>query len=196
MKSERLVPILAAIAVAAMFLIAPDWAQPSPTMNIYAWTDKPSYDLGANGVLTIVIRNDRTDQDLILENITIEYPWFAYVGNKWDGNDTVKPSPPFVLSKSAGNVYKTTVGFTVPTDGRVTGGTSLSSPQIAVVVSVDKSPYEYTSNPSIYVKAVPLYMAFQDMDKIVMLFTLLVVLAIVCTIIIAATIFISKRRPK
>lgn len=196
MKARYLAVMLTIVAVVAeMFLTIPAYAQPSPTVNMYSWTDKPSYDLGEKGVLTIIMRNDRKDQNVILENITVHYPWFAYVGDKWDGNDTIVPSGgPFVLQKGAGNIYKTTVGFSVPTDGRAGGYTSTL--QIAVVAAVDGTPSEYTSTPQIYVKGVPLYMAFQDMDKILTLFTVLVVLIIVCTVIIAATVFISNRRPR
>jgi hypothetical protein len=39
-------------------------------------------------------------------------------------------------------------------------------------------------------------MSLEDMDKIITLFTIQAVLLIICTIIIAATIFLSVRRPR
>jgi hypothetical protein len=169
------------------------YAQIPPTVNIYAWTDKTYYDPGETGSLYIVIRNDRTDTDLILQNISITYPWFAYLGNAWDGNITIAPSPLFVLSKNAGTVYNTTVTFTVPDDGRVFSGFTST---ISIEVVVDKSPYEYSKSVPIYVRSTPVFASLQDMDQITTLFTVLVVLVIVCTIIIAATIFLATRRPQ
>jgi hypothetical protein len=184
------------MAISAIFLTSLAYAEVSQTVNIYAWTDKTSYNPGEKGRLTIVIRNDRTDEDLILNNITILYPWFAYTGEKWEGNDTITPSPPFVLSKNAGNIYKNTVEFTVPSDGRAIGGVFVPSLQIDIKIAVDKSPYQYTKTAPFYIKSTPWYTSLEDMDKIVALFTIQAVLLIICTIIIAATIFLSVRRPR
>jgi len=163
---------------------------------MYAWTDKPGYDLGEKSVLHIVIRNDRTDEDLILQNMTIKYPWFVFTGEKWDGNDTIKPSPPFVLQKNGGNVYTINREFTVPSDGRAMSGIYGGTSQIEIETAVDKPPYRYSKSVAIYVKSVPVFMSIENADKIVTLFTIQVVLLIVCTIIIAATIFLSARRPQ
>jgi len=187
--------MITTMTISAMFLTSLASAQVSPTVNVYAWTDKTYYDPGEKGVLKIVIRNDRTDEDLILQNITITYPWFAYTGEKWEGNDTITATPPPVITKKGG-IYTKSVEFTIPTDGRATSG------DIKIVVAVDKPPYYYpTGHPGyypvpLYVKSTPFYMSFEDMDKILTLFTVQVVLIIVCTIIIAATIFLSARRPR
>ncbi len=187
---------MATIAISAMFLVSSGYAQVPATVNIYAWTDKPNYDLGERSILHIVIRNDRTDEDLILQNMTITYPWFVYTGEKWDGNDTIKPSPLFVLSRNGGNVYTITREFTVPSDGRAISGMSAGMLQINIEIAVDKSPYHYPKSVPIYVKNMPLFMSIENADKIITLFTIQVVLLIVCTIILAATIFLSARRPQ
>jgi len=183
------------ITISAMFLASLAYAQVPTTVNIYTWTDKTNYSPGEKSVLKIVIRNDRTDQDLILQNITILYPWFAYTGEKWEGNDTIKIEPPPVITKNGGT-YTKSVDFTIPADGRAISGIYTQSPQINIVVTVDKAPYQYSRSAPIYIKSTPLYMSFEDMDKLVTLFTIQVVLVIVCTIIIAATIFLSARRPQ
>ncbi|MBS7616789.1 hypothetical protein KEJ45_06295 [Candidatus Bathyarchaeota archaeon] len=165
---------------------------PPETVNIYAWTDKTNYAPGEKGTLTIVIRNDRTDEDLILYNITIIYPWFAYTGDKWEGNDTITVGESLLKN---GGVKTYTKEFTVPNDGR-----ALSSPfgysQISIVATVNTYPYEYSETAYFYVKSTPLYITIEDWDKAVTLFTIQVILIIVCTIIIAATVFLSSRRPK
>ena len=184
--------VFAAAVLLAIFSPTLTSAQPPATVNIYAWTDKTSYDTGEHGKLTIVIRNDRTDEDLILYNITITYPWFTYTGEKWEGNDTVVVNE--AISKNGG-IKTFTREFAVPSDGRAI--TPYYTPaQISIVIQVDKAPFQYTKNPPIYIKSTPLYMSLEDGDKLVTLFTIQVVLLIVCTVIIAATIFLSARRPQ
>jgi len=197
LKMKYLAFMITAMAVSALLLSSSAHAQvPAATVNIYAWTDKPYYNPGDKGVLKIVIRNDRTDTDLILQNITIEYPWFGYMGDRWEGNTTITPSS-IVLSKNGGT-YSTTTEFTVPTDGRA--ATLSTGSTIDIRVAVDKQPYYYPVfgpyTVTLYVRSVPTYTLPEGMDKIVTLFTIQTVLIIVCTIIIAATIFLSARRPQ
>jgi len=196
LKIKHLAMVIIIIAISSAFLISIAHAQPQipATVNIYAWTDKTHYDPGQKGILYIVIRNDRTE-DLILQNITITYPWFGYTGEKWIGNDTIKTDPPPVITKNGG-VYTKNVEFEIPKDGRAIISDIYESASITIDVFVDKYPYKYTDKPPIYVKSTPSFASFEDMDKLVTLFTVLVVLIIVCTIIIAATIFLSARRPQ
>lgn len=191
-KKRYLLTVFAAAALLTIFSPTLTSAQPPATVNIYAWTDKTSYDPGEHGKLTIVIRNDRTDEDLIIYNITITYPWFAYTGEKWEGNDTITVNE--AISKNGGT--KTYAKeFTVPSDGRAVTSMYYTA-QISIVIYVDKAPYQYPKNTPIYIKSTPLYMSLEDGDKLITLFTVQVVLVIVCTVIIAATIFLSARRPQ
>jgi hypothetical protein len=193
LKMKNLAMIIAAIAVSTIFLTSLAYAQaPSTTVNIYAWTDKASYNPGDKGTLKIVVRNDRTDQDLIIKNITVFYPWFVYTGDQWEGNDTITESTPPVIVKKGGT-YTKSVDFNIPADGRITSMYGYQS--IDIRVTVDKSPYQYPTSGyyqvPIYISITPSYM-----DQIVTLFTVQVVLIIVCTIIVAATIFLAMRRPQ
>lgn len=181
------------VAISLIFLTSLAYAEVPANVNIYAWTDKANYDSGERGVLYMVVRNDRKDENLTLENITITYPWFAYTGEKWEGNDTIKPDAALLKD---GGVYVKSVEFEVPNDGRAIYGVYGSTSQINVKFAVDKAPYWYTHSTPIYIKSAPLYMAFEDMDKLITLLTVQVVLLIVCTIIIAATISLSARRPQ
>jgi hypothetical protein len=192
-KGKYLFALMATVTILA--IIAPTLtyaqAEPSPTVNIYAWTDKTSYDPGEKGTLKIVVRNDKTDEDLILYNITIEYPWFSFTGDKWEGNDTIVINE--AISKNGGSKMCTR-DFTVPSDGRAL--MSVYGSTISIRINVDKAPYHYDEHPSIYVKSTPLFISLEDGDKAIMLFTILVVLVIICTIILAATIFLSSRKPQ
>ncbi|MGB9684553.1 MAG: hypothetical protein ACPL1Z_06450 [Candidatus Bathyarchaeales archaeon] len=193
MDKKCLHPLLLGMAVMLMIVsTTPAYAQQIPaTVNIYAWTDKTTYNPGESGKLTVVIRNDRTDQDLILYNVTVVFPWFAYTGEKWEGNYTVTLSPPATLQKNGG-VTKHVVDFTVPSDGRAL----CNSYEVSIRAAVDKAPYHYDGEALIYVKSTPFYVSLENVDKFITLFTVQVILVIICTIIIAAAIFLSARRPK
>lgn len=187
---------IAITAIVTVIFPAPVYGQslqPLETVNIYAWTDKIYYEPGESGKLTIVIRNDGTDFDLILYNITIRYPWFAYTGEKWEGNDTINLSPLPTLEKNGGS-KALAAEFTVPMDGRVT---SLYGPSsILITAYVDKLPYCYNGSAIIYVKSTPFFISIENLDKLITLLTVQIVLLIVCTVIIAAVIFLSPRKPR
>ncbi|MGQ9538608.1 MAG: hypothetical protein ACUVTE_03370, partial [Candidatus Bathycorpusculaceae bacterium] len=86
---------------------------------------------------------------------------------------------------------KRVIDFTVPSDGR-----ALISGKVSIEVAVDKAPYSYDEDVPIYIKSAPLYMSLEDADKLITLFTVQVILVLICAIIIAAAIFLSMRRPK
>ncbi len=191
-KTKCLLTIIVIATIFNMFLPAITYAQLPAQVNIYAWTDKTNYDPGESGKLTIVIRNDRTDVDLILYNITIKYPWFSYNGQKWEGNDTITVGE--TLMKNGG--AKTfTRSFTVPTDGRAAFA-AWNGASIVITARVNEEPYSYIGYATIYVRGLAYPMSIQEWDKIITLLTVQTVLLIVCTIIIAATIFLSTRKPK
>jgi hypothetical protein len=83
-------------------------------------------------------------------------------------------------------VYKfEDITFTVPTDGRgVPTGVSIR-------IGTNKGYVDEGGSYYINVYTAPKYM-----EQVITLFTIQVVLIIVCTIIIAATIFLSARRPQ
>jgi hypothetical protein len=148
--------------------------------EVTVWTDKQKYAAGEKGTLYIAFYNNR-DVAVTIENITITYySWMAYTGEKWVGNETQTVNIP--LSAKSTHVFDD-ITFTVPTDGRAV------STSAYVEIGTDHG-YKYGSG-SINVPEVPSYM-----EQIVTLLTILVVLVIVCTIIIAATIFLSARRPQ
>jgi membrane protein DedA with SNARE-associated domain len=75
----------------------------------------------------------------------------------------------------------------VPNDGRVPSGSS----SIRISVFTDKTTQ--SSTISLSVTSVPFYFSLQNMDQLTMWLTILVALMVVCTLIIAATIFVSLR---
>lgn len=169
-----------AIAFSALTLTMP--VKAAVSIAIYGYVDKTQYMPGDTGTLKIWIVNDGTE-DIILKSVTIKYPWNAFY--IWEGNETIKDINAAILK---GGNWSTTRTFTVPTDGRAKGG--------SINVDVVTSAVPGTKPISITVASAPTYGSLQDMDKLVTLFTVQVVLLIVCTVIIAATIFISVRRPQ
>jgi uncharacterized membrane protein len=151
-------------------------------IEIYGYTDKIQYMPGEKGTVKYWIHNEGTEE-VILKNIIIEYPWHSlYV---WEGNETIKEINTVIL---IGGNWSATATFTIPSDGRAIGG------YVRITVVTDK--VSRSRNIPLNVANAPVYTAFQDMDKIVTLFTVLVVLLIVCTVIIAATMFLAGRKPQ
>ncbi len=177
---KKILPLLMVTALIALVLTP--LANASADFSIYGYTDKTYYKRGEAGTLKFWIYNDG-DQDLILKNITIQYPWYSPI---WGGNETMKSLDQTITVNGNASFSSS---FTVPSDGRAMGG------YIQVKAVTDKhTPFAPEYIP-INVAGAPSYGSLEDMDKIVMLFTVLVVLVIICTVIIAATIFLSARRP-
>jgi len=164
----------------SMLLLAPLANAQPPTVTV--WTDKSEYAPGETGTLHVVFYNGRTSAVTIEEIEIILTEWRAYINDEWQGNQTIEVNQA-VVSKG---VYRKEITFTVPTDGRARS----TSGDITIKTTELGNVYPLW-NPYIYVTYTPKYM-----EQIITLFTILVVLSIVCTIIIAATIFLSARRPK
>jgi hypothetical protein len=177
---RKLLLIFMAIAFSAIVFTAP--ANAVASIEIYGYVDKPQYMPGDTGTLKIWVVNDGTE-DVILKSVTIKYPWNVFY--IWEGNETLKDINSAILK---GGNWSTTRTFIVPMDGRAKGG--------SITVDVVTSAVSDSKSISINVASAPAYESLQDMDKLVTLFTVLVVLLIVCTVIIAATMFLSTRKPQ
>jgi len=182
LKEKLFLSILMSTLVALSFAAS---VRAAPSIQIFSYVDKPQYKPGDTGTLYIWIYNDGTE-DVILKNITIEYPWHDYY--VWEGNETIKDINTAVL---IGGNWSTTSTFTVPTDGRAI---AVGIPEIRIRAVTDKTTE--TRDIPISIASVPVATTIQDMDKLTTLFTIMAVLLIVCTLIIAATIFLSARRPQ
>ncbi len=166
-------------------LFAPLAQAGGPSEIVTAWTDKHEYSPGQTGKLYIAYNNIKEDP-VTIRNITVVFSeWWAYVNDAWVGNLTYKPSEDEkTIAEHTTRVFE--ISFTVPSDGRA----RWTEAEIEVYTNLPYSD-EPSRNPQISVFETPVYM-----DQIITLFTIQVVLLIVCTIIIAATIFLSARRPQ
>ena len=109
-------------------------------VEIYAWTNRASYQPGGQGKLYITIKNDRDDA-ITIYNITVIFPWHTYVEDHWEGNITIKDIDEAITGK--GGTYSTEVEFSVPNDGRALwGGTAY----ITVMTDALSWPYSGSAN--------------------------------------------------
>jgi len=148
------------------------------------WTDKPEYGPGESGTLSFAYLNLK-GRTIAIKKITIVFThWQAYKNGQWEGNQTIEVNRALVVDE----LYQNSTKFTVPSDGRAT------TTWLEITIQTDEfgdDSYWYPDTPAIPVILTPRYM-----EQIVTLFTIQEVLIIVCTIIVAATVFLSSRKPK
>lgn len=190
----KIVALILMISAASILLSTV--SAPPPFTNatgVIAYTKNMQYMPGETGTLYVVVLNNKLDP-IEIKNITILYSWFTYAKDKgWIGNDTIILSSTEKTLPSGGGKFEKEVQFSIPNDGSLLSSTS----PYADITVYDKDGNVIASTTASIKVAVPsLYMGVQDVDKLTTLFTVQVVLLIVCTIIIAATIFLSARRPQ
>ncbi|MGB9778798.1 MAG: hypothetical protein ACP5LB_02435 [Candidatus Bathyarchaeia archaeon] len=175
--------ILALSLIILSMLLYISIAKAQEPNEVTAWTNKQEYAPGEKGTLYIAFYNNRNEA-VAVKNVTlIYYAWRAYIGGAWVGNETYTMDVPLSgkTTKLLNDVVEIT--FTVPTDGRAV------ETNVGVIVGTDKG-YEYGG------ATIKIVETSRYMEQIVTLFTIQAVLLIVCTVIIAATIFLSARRPQ
>ena len=150
-------------------------------VRIYGYVDKAQYQSGDEGKLKIWIVNEG-DEDLILQNISVTYPWNSYL--PWEGNESLEKLGKVVLIEG-NTTYE--FDFTIPSDGR-----AISWGSISIYVETDKDTESTTIPMSI--ASPPTRLEVKDMDNVITLFTVQIVIAIIAALIIAAAVFLSGRR--
>lgn len=182
MKMKSIPLTLLAISILAATVLAPSHA--SISVGIYARTDKASYVPGDSGTLFITVRNEGT-QSFAVRNVSITYPWKAFITDHWDGNSTNSISP--VAALAAGQTYNTQYTFTVPTDGRAStlfGGTIMIGVGTDIGSSSSSTGTTYsTTAPIVYAIAtyqpISLASSLLPIIEIVLLGVAVVMLALV-----------------
>jgi hypothetical protein len=171
--------------IALAILVFSPAANASATTTLYGYTDKTSYMPGDTVTVYFYIHNYGPDQ-IVLANVTVIYPWYNII---LGGNQTIDAKNA-VLTQ--GKNWNSSATFTIPTDGRASGDTIDFSFAYVIGSTV------YTGSGSVNfplisgVTALPLNI----MDNLVTVLTVETVLLIISALIIAAAIFLSKRRPK
>ncbi len=108
----------AKLALFILFLtlsgVAPTRGQSSSSPYLQITLDKSVYYPGDSGKAMVDVR-DTLPYDIYVYNITVSFPWKAYINGHWDGNQTI------IVNHSipSGSWLPTiTVSFTVPNDSR------------------------------------------------------------------------------
>lgn len=181
---RKIIVILTMTLLSMILFVSSTKVQAAPKeFYIYAWVDKLQYLPGDSGTLHVTIRND-LDDEVYVYNITIIYPWHAYVIDHWEGNDTIEIKDSV---KRDGGVLNKEFTFEVPKDGKAL----FTSDEIDVVVYTDELDEQGPDSPVlISVANPPVHMAVTDMD---VWMTSLTVAIVICTIILAIVFFLSTR---
>lgn len=124
---------LLVLGIIGTFAIAPIHATYFAVAS--ARVDKSSYLPGDSGTLYVTVRNTGT-QAVTVKNITIVYPWMAYITDHWEGNTTIlNINQPLSQNQN----YNGQFSFTIPTDGRGHSG------DISITVATDvPEPSQYS----------------------------------------------------
>jgi hypothetical protein len=179
--------LLVCLAIILVSLVSAPFARAAPDVSIYGYTDKTQYRPGETVMLKFWILNNGPE-GIFLKNVTLQYPWYSPL---WGGNNTIEYGTTTGLEN--GQNRSESDSFTIPTDGRAA---LVGSLRIRVYYQVGSFvTYEEQTLP-LNVASVQVPAILQDMDKVTTLFTVLVVLLLVCTGIIGAAIFLSTRRPQ
>lgn len=186
MKTKIASITVLAIALASFLTMVPAPAHGSFIATIYGWTDKASYVPGDSGVLHITVRNQGT-QAFTVRNITVDYPWMAFVTDHWDGNFTTANINNAV---AAGQNYNTQYSFTVPTDGRATFGGGVASISVGTDIGSNGSFQDGTARISL---ALPAYQPLSLTNSILPILTV-VLLGIAVVMLALVWMGINKQK--
>lgn len=187
MKTKIASVTVLAIALAAILTSTP--VHGSFVATVYAWTDKSSYVPGDSGVLHITVRNMGT-QAFTVKNITVNYPWMAFITDHWDGNFTTANINNAV---AAGQNYNTQYSFTVPTDGRVS---SILGGDASIIVGTDiGSNGSYQDGTAHINMALPAYQPLSLTSSILPIITI-VLLAIAVVMLALVWMGVNKQSKK
>ena len=188
MKMKSIPLTLLAISILAGIMLTPTHA--SIDVTVYARTDKPSYAPGDTGTLFITVRNEGT-QSFGVRNVSITYPWTAFITDHWDGNSTNIISP--VAALAAGQTYNTQYTFTVPTDGRASDAYGARPGMILIGVGTDVGSTSTYSGTTYSITA-PIFYAIATYQPLNLTSSLLPIIEIVLlgiAVVVLALVFMG-----
>jgi len=189
LEKKTLLPLLIILMAAFMPMLIQK-AECVAVIEVYGYTDKLQYMPGETVTINLWVYN-RGPDEIVLKNVTVQLPWHSPV---WGGNYTVDAQN-YVLPK--GQSWNTTIrDIEIPQDGRADGGGNI---KVIVVYAIGSTIYTPEFKNAIHLSVIEpsyTYTSMENMDKLLTLLTVLTVLVVVCTIIVAAVIFLSSRRPK
>lgn len=156
-------------------------------VNVYMWVDNTQYKPGETITLDFTIYN-AAPSDIVIYQVNIETPWFMYVKDHWEGNQTIPTNNKLLRT---GQVYFNYTTMQIPTDGRAFTGNSSSQ----IVMQAKTNIGTFNSAIAIGMANPPVYSSVLENDTIILLLAVLTILIVICTALIAAAIFLSARKP-
>jgi hypothetical protein len=151
---------LIAIGFVSVLMISPSHA--TLTNLVSAHTDKASYLPGDTGTLYVTVLNTGT-QAFTVKNVSVTYPWKAYITNHWDGNFTDLGTNNAGINDALaqGQAFNKQYSFTVPTDGRAYSFSFLTPGiQVSVGTDIQSGPYAIPSTTATFSIATATYQPF------------------------------------
>lgn len=177
--NKRTIILLVSVMFVVMELFSV--ARADPVVSISGYTEKPSYNPGQSGTVTLFVYN-RGPEDTVLKNVTVRYPWY---NPAWGGNDTFANINVTLSSGESWNGSKT---FTIPSDSRAAPGTIT----VAAVYTVGTSTQ--TVEDDVMMSIVNPSDVSQSIDRLINYVTVAIALMVICTVIIAAAIFLGASK--
>jgi hypothetical protein len=178
LKGKKIV-LIVSLAFVAMELFSV--VRADPVVSISGYTEKPSYNPGQSGTVTLFVYN-RGPEDIVLKNVTILYPWYSPV---WGGNDTFANVNVTLSSGESWNGSKT---FTIPFDSRAASGPIM----VAAVYTVGTSTQIVEDD--VLMSIVNPSDVSQSVDRLINYVTVAIALMVICTAIIATAIFLGASK--
>jgi len=177
---KKTIILLVSLTFVAMALFSVVRAEPA--VSISGYTEKPLYNPGQSGTVTLFVYN-HGPEDIVLKNVTVWYPWYSQV---WGGNDTFTSINATLSSGESWNGSKT---FTIPSDSRGASGGFIV---VAAVYTVGTSTL--TEEDDVMMSIVNPSDVSQSVDRLINYLTVAIALMVICTVIIAAAIFLGAHK--
>jgi hypothetical protein len=156
-------------------------------VNVYMWVDKTQYKPGETITLNFTIYN-AAPSDIVIYKIKIETPWFMYTKDQWEGNQTLQTNNKLLRTGQAYNNYTL---IQIPTDGRAYTNDS----SMEIIMRTETNLGTLNNNITAGIANPLVYSSVREIDTVILLMAVLTILIVICTALIAASIFLSTRKP-
>jgi hypothetical protein len=186
MKMKSAPIAVLALSVLATIMITPIHSATSYSYGVYGRTDKSSYIPGDSGILYLTIKNTGGGS-FTVRNVTIEYPWKAFITDHWDGNFTTTGINQAV--GTPGGTWNTQFSFTVPTDGRAYYGST-----IAIMIGTDITN---GNQQGIYTTGSPIVIAlaaYQPLSLATSILPIISIVLIAAAVVMLALVYMGLRK--
>ena len=186
MKMKSAPIAVLALSVLAAIMITPIHSATSYSYTVYGRTDKSSYIPGDSGILYITIKNTG-DGSFTVRNVTIAYPWKAFITDHWDGNLTTTGINQAVGTPGA--TWNTQYSFTVPTDGRAYYGSTITLMIGTDITTGNQAGIYQTSSPIRIASAF-----YQPLDLATSILPIISIVLIAAAVVMLALVYMGLRK--